>query len=341
MPELDEDGFAQRGTSHRTAIIFSSDSEASDIDEADTMHEAKSEEVVEDSPVSENTSPRTTTEKPLPTDGTLPDDIFLNTQELEEIFADDDENLFKFTFAEVSSEVDDFHPPTSGSFAQYRAEYDAFHLKTLRKYDKDVCAYVHPVSRKRKRTSSSPASTHGAVVPSCPVPWAWIDSPVMHFCEELFATKNICYEPSEEYTDNVFAVLRGTYTRVKHRTQRGCFAHTLSLSIEKGTTIPYYLNTCSDLACDKCNGQCEGLVNPFQYLMPFCAPDDANCEVVSVIDTMIQSEVLLLRSIRPILIGEQLCISQENFVPFKLSERGHGKKLIWLRDLTHYLTGED
>ena len=200
-----------------------------------------------------------------------------------------------------------------------KKEYNAFQQRQIKTYSTDVCCYVSPTTRRKKEFGGT--KWGNLIQPTVSLDWnALEDPPLLVFDKMMICTKNLPYD-DKLLSENVFAVLQGSYSC---KLGNFCIPHLSSVCVNN-TSAPYYLNLDTKLPSD--------IVNPFQYLFPFVPPEDANCEIVSVFDGHIKAEVLLLRNIRPVPIGQQLTVSQVHSVSHITTKRGHGRKMTWFKDV--------
>lgn len=238
----------------------------------------------------------------------------------EEGFSFEDPDLI-FTYEELHAMLHE-----TKILRNIKQQYDNFHQRQSKLFSTDVCCYVSPSSRRKKQQGGK--AWGNQVLPVLSIDWlAFEDPPVVAFDNMLFATTNLSYcDRFENFFDNVFAVLQGSYSSTSSPVS---ICHLASVCV-KNTSAPYYLRLDSDLPSSDPTKLED---NPFQYLFPLGTDDEANCEVASVSDTHLKAEVLVLRTTRPVLIGQQLCLAKAHFVHHITTERGYGRKLTWFKDV--------
>ena len=220
----------------------------------------------------------------------------------------------------------DMPPPSSISttFLQTRNSWLDYIKTTGLTYGGiEKCVFVSPGTRKHKGS--------GYKCPSVDIFWKAFDNPpIIEFDNKLFFEKSVKACPltlnRETYMDNAIAILTGFVSampgdnEIKQLTDEKCFYFMSSASVNN-CSMGLYLNV-------------ENTI--FHKLHQSVSEDEcaANCEVVSCIDDMYQCEVLVLRILRNVRIGEQLILSARHRHGFQLNNRGHGRKLTWFKDVT-------
>jgi hypothetical protein len=212
-----------------------------------------------------------------------------------------------------------------------KREYNSFHERCSRTFSTDNCCYVFPSSQRRKQPQGLKYGEQ--VLPVKSVDWVELyDPPLVAFDNMLFATKNLNFRRLDslcqpvDYFENVFAVLQGSYSS---KPSAVSICHLASLCVNH-TSAPYYLQLDNKIPSNDSDKLQD---NPFQYLFPVVSEKEANCEVVSVNDAHLKTEVLLLRTTRPVAMGNQLCVAEPHSVPHITTERGYGRKLTWFHDV--------
>ncbi len=215
----------------------------------------------------------------------------------------------------------------SSAFLQQRSAWTKFIADIGLTYGGiEKCVFVFPGARKHKGC--------GYKCPTIEMPWkAFDDPPVFEFNGQLWASKSIkCASftlSRENYLDNAIAVLPGQIVamagedEVKKLTDHTCFYFMGSANVNN-CALGLYLDVSDTM---------------FKTLHQSVTDDEcaANCEVVSCIDDLYQCEILVLRILRNIRIGEQLVLSRRHRHPFQINTRGHGRKLTWFKDVTFVL----
>jgi hypothetical protein len=167
----------------------------------------------------------------------------------------------------------------------------------------------------------------------CPVlslPWELLeDSPVLEFDQTLFFTTDIkyrrlAYDKATTYIKNVVAVLEGQWL-------------TLPGDTEQATTRPHTFYAMQSVCT---NNAGQGLYldvsqTKFKYLHDTLTTTKtpANCEIMSVLDENLKTEVLVVSVTKDVKAGDQLVINSLHRHEFYLQGRSRGRKLTWFNDV--------
>ena len=237
-------------------------------------------------------------------------------------FEETDENCdpnVEATFGEIYESLID-----TAVLRQIKEQYDSFHQRMYKTYSTKNFCYVTPSTRRKKNIGGSKYGD--AVLPVKKVSWIDLaDPPVVAFDTMLFATKNLHFCPLtfdkgfDKGFENVFAVLQGSYSS---KASAVSICHLASVCVNHNSA-PYYLQLDKTTMGD----------NPYQYLFPGVSEEEANCEVISVNDHHLKAEVLLLRTTRPVPIGQKLNLAKAHSVEHITFERKNGRKLFWFQDV--------
>jgi len=187
------------------------------------------------------------------------------------------------------------------------------------------CGFVYPNFRRYPKI--------GFKCPQVIIPYkAFDDPPIVEVCGNLYVTKSMKVDETgfflvkEKTLANAIAIIPGTIVaypgenEIKNLANEGCFYLMSSVSI----------NNCSQGMYLNVKG------TPFEGLQSNLSDDECavNCEVASCVDEDSGCELLFLRILRNIRIGEQLVLGTKRRHEFQLNQRGHGRRLTYFNDIT-------
>jgi hypothetical protein len=190
--------------------------------------------------------------------------------------------------------------------------------------DTKNCALLFPIQVKFAKI--------GFKCPIVNVPWdsdMFTDPPFIKFCNDFFMCKSVVFKKvnwdnRETFLHNVVGTLHGRWFPSRAPQDPHC-------------TDTYY--GLSSLCTDQCSFglllDVRGTI--WEHLGKTIEvsedEDPSNCEIISVMDTQLGCEVLMLAITRNVYAGDALILAGRHKHKFSVNSRGNGRKLKWFEDL--------